>query len=247
MIIDTHCHLDNFYHDSHPFTSISTSPLIAMSVSPQSWLPLLQFQKQFDQVYASLGIHPWFVTKDSLSSLALLRKLLSSENVTCLGEIGLDFTPKYKTNSSLQIELLNAQLQLAADFGKPVSLHVVKAHNEVLKLLDEYSVCGVVHGLGSSTQIAKHYIDKGFKIGVNGILLRANARRYHDLVRAIGLDNIVLETDFPNVCLPEEQVPDLCDIQLVAEKVADLLALPAEHVITQCNNNAQSTFKLNGI
>ncbi len=90
-------------------------------------------------------------------------------------------------------------------------------------LLSSVNVNGVIHGLGASKEVIKKYIDLGFKIGVNGVVFRKNARRYHELVTRFGLEYLVLETDFSHVKIDALNPPDLSDIILVANKIASLL------------------------
>ncbi|GKT11944.1 MAG: TatD DNase family protein [Thiomicrorhabdus sp.] len=253
MIIDSHCHLDDFYsrHDLlstqlTEFKSLSPS-LLSMSVSSSGWLHNLQLSQLLPQVHSALGIHPWYIESIDPGDLPLLESLLRNESVAAIGEIGLDFSTRYKHTGSDQIELLNSQLILALQYDKPVSLHVIKAHNEMLASLSNYPVGGVVHGLGSSCQIAQHYIDYGLKIGVNAVLLRDNARRYHELVRRFGLKHLVLETDFPNVYCPHKHEAELSDIILVANKVAKLLNVSLDSVMQATSHNANSIFQLNGL
>jgi len=166
--------------------------------------------------------------------------------VVALGEIGLDFSPPYKENRMLQLEVFSQQLNLASCVGKPVSIHVIKAHNEMLSLLSTVSANGVIHGLGASKEIIKRYIDLGFKIGVNGVILRENSRRYHELVICFGLENLVLETDFPHVKIDSLNPPKLGDILLVANKMASLLNISLEEVLNQVVQNTHKIFNLNG-
>jgi TatD DNase family protein len=131
---------------------------------------------------------------------------------------------------------------MALQFNKPISVHCIKAHNDMLRMLAEQPVCGVMHGLGASVPLAQRYIDLGFKIGLNGVLLRCNAVRYHQLVHFFGLEHFVLETDAPNVCLPGRQDSHLMDILQVAQRVAELKNISVDSVLQQTTANAQYIF-----
>jgi len=256
MIIDSHCHLDSLLFPPPSYFSVLLNNdthlaldvcFISMSTSPLDWLNQLERSQRFKNVFCALGIHPWYVDKASLASLARLERLLMTESVVALGEIGLDFTPPYKKSSALQREILAEQLVLARRFDKPVSLHVRKAHNEMLDVLSNTAVKGVVHGLGASKELAQSYVNLGFKIGVNGVLKRENARRYHELVRYFGLEYLVLETDFPHVKIEPSAVSSLSDIVLVAEKVASILNTSIESVLEKTTLNTQEAFNLSGV
>ncbi len=256
MIIDSHCHLDALL--SPPPLSFSTSLndrvhvkhsvyFITMSTSPLDWRNQLERSQTFENVFCALGVHPWYVQDIDLTYLVQLERLFMTELVVALGEVGLDFTPLYKESRTLQLEILVEQLALARRFEKPVSLHVRKAHNEMLEILSNTAVKGAVHGLGASKELAQSYVDLGFKIGVNGVLKRDNARRYHELVRYFGLDYLVLETDFPHVKIAPSEVSFLSDIVLVAEKVASILNTSVENVLEKMTLNTQEAFNLSGV
>ncbi|MGM0541341.1 MAG: TatD family hydrolase, partial [Pseudomonadota bacterium] len=178
-------------------------------------------------------------------ALDSLEALLNSESVVALGEIGLDFSPAYQQSKKLQIAVLEAQLSLAKKFSKPISVHVIKGHNELYHRLRRSSLTGIIHGLGSSTEVAQNYVDCGFKIGVNGVLLRENAHRYHALVRHFGPKHLVLETDYPNVRLPGLVKSNLHDIICVAQQISVLLDLSFDDVLKVLNGNAERLFELN--
>ncbi|WP_081696342.1 TatD family hydrolase [Thiomicrorhabdus sp. Kp2] len=243
-MFDTHCHLNAFYSSSDHsyFHSHSANRYLAVSTKLLEWQPTLDFSDSHDNVYAALGIHPWFVEKSFDVDLIILKSLLTQNKIHAIGEIGLDFGEQFRQNKSLQLSCFEQQLAIALKHQLPVSLHAIKSHNEMIALLKQYSVQGVVHGLGSSVQIAQQYIDLGLKFGVNGVSLRDNARRYHELVRHFGLAHIVLETDYPNIKLPGLVDSSLDDIYSVAKHVAKLLSVSVKDVINQTDYNAKQLF-----
>ncbi|MEA1988255.1 MAG: TatD family hydrolase [Pseudomonadota bacterium] len=255
-MFDTHCHLDKLFDPSKSFNSVlkstaSTIPLtinvsdhfyLTVSTSISDWQAVLDISSHFEQVYAALGLHPWFVTKESLTTLDKLYNLVRSNVVHAIGEIGLDFSNEYKDNAENQINAFTRQLALAKQSDLPVSMHLVKSHNQALQELKKIPVKGVVHGLGTSVEMAQHYVDLGLKIGVNGVVVRENAVRYHQLVKYFGLEHIVLETDYPNVKLPGLVTTNLSDINTIANTVATLLNSNTNDVIMSTDHNAKQIF-----
>jgi len=254
-MFDTHCHLDRFIHSSaSAFNSPSltnVAPLsipldhhyLAVSTIPDEWLSLIKFAQNYPHIHPALGIHPWFVTKSSIEEdIPVLCSCIENYPVSALGEIGLDFGKPYRADPTIQLKVFEAQLKLAIKFNLPVSLHIVKAHNEALRFLQKYPVKGVVHGLGSSVEIAQRYVSLGIKFGVNGVSLRPNSRRYHQLISHFGLEHIVLETDFPNITLPGLVESSLDDIEHIANHVASLLDTSIATVIRQTDCTAYNLF-----
>lgn len=67
-----------------------------------------------------------------------MQSVLQIDQQVMVGEIGLD--KAYKRNGSIvdydkQLTLFRDQLQLATDFQRPVSVHCVRAHGDLLQTL----------------------------------------------------------------------------------------------------------------
>lgn len=257
-MFDTHCHLDKLFDSFIPLHSSTDSIAsnipqdlndsshyyLSVSTSISDWQSVLQISSRFEHVYAAIGLHPWFVTKESLTTLDELSNLVYGNDIHAVGEIGLDFSNQYKVNSEVQVEAFTKQLAIAQQTDLAVSMHIVKSHNEALDELKKVAVNGVVHGLGTSVEMAKNYVDLGLKIGVNGVVVRENAVRYHQLVKHFGLEHIVLETDYPNVKLPGLVTCQLKDINTIANTVATMLNTSIDDVIQSTDNNAKKLFNL---
>lgn len=242
MIIDTHCHLDELSSNDLMLQVDLDSLYLAVGVSSGNWERVINLSHANPNVFPALGLHPWFVTANYLEQIKALSEFLNKHKIIALGEIGLDFSAPYQVSKKYQLKAFEAQLQLAQQHNLPVSLHVYKAHNEVIKLLKGFTVVGAVHGFNSSAEVGKQYLDLGFKLGANGVVVRENARRYHSFVKALGLNALVLETDTPNIILPNHTQSSLLDIHAVIHKIANLAGLPESEVIKITSSNARSIF-----
>ena len=243
MIYDTHCHLDKL---STLQLSQQIDPLngyISVGTSSKDWLSVINLASQYPNVFPAIGLHPWFVDSKFSQQLDYLECTLNSSSFKALGEIGLDFSNLYRHNKSHQLSALERQLQLAEYNCLPISVHVYKAHNELLSMLKQFEVIGVIHGLGSSLEVAKSYLSLGYKIGVNGVIVRPNANRYHRMVQNLPMESFVLETDAPNVLLPEYSNSSLNDIYQVISKLSSLTGLTEQQVSQVTTETAQSIFK----
>lgn len=254
-MFDTHCHLsylsptadfpDCSSHSQSANLTLLSQPnhrFLCVAAQSSEWNAIISLAKSHNHVLPALGIHPWYVSQGYIEQLHLLEQLLSKERVYALGEIGLDLQARYLSNKALQIEAFEQQLALAGSHQLPVSLHLVKAHHIAPSILKSYQARGVIHGLGSSIEVVKTYIDLGFKFGVNAIACRSNAHRYHRMIDYFGLQHMVLETDFPNVALSGSNEAALADIEVVANFIAQRLAISIEEVIAFTDNNANLIF-----
>lgn len=239
MLFDSHAHL---LEASVQEISSLHYPVLNVTTDVSQWSAAITLSKSYPNLLCALGLHPWFVTDGSFADIVLLENYLQREKVTAIGEIGLDFQKSYLANKNLQLEIFEWQLQLADRYNKPVSVHVVKAHNEMLALLKKYSIKGVIHGLGSSLRQVEQYLNLGLKVGVNGVLCRFNARRYHAMIESFDLSHFVLETDYPNITLPQKSVASLTDISSVASMIAELKGCSQQEVERLTGYNAQQVF-----
>ncbi|WFE69255.1 TatD family hydrolase [Thiomicrospira sp. R3] len=241
-LIDTHAHLSTF-----DYLSDISFPTVSVSVDLNSSFQQILFQRKSRFVIPAVGVHPWFCQSVSFHDLLSLFAFTKSNNIKILGEIGLDFSVKHKASSVQQLEIFTHQLNFASLNGLSVSLHSVKANIEVLSLLNEMPVKGVLHGFSGSPEQAWPFIEKGFKIGVNGMVLRNNTPRYLHLVKMLPLSSIVLETDFPNVIYSPGLKPSLNMIILIAKKVAQIKSSSLENVVKITSHNAIESLQLDVI
>lgn len=236
------------FFDSHAhLTSLSDLPeyfCLNVTTCSSEWQKAISQHKTYPNILPSLGIHPWYVNDVLPSDLVTLASLLATNNVFAVGEIGLDFTKQHIATKNLQLHFLEQQLFMAKSFQLPVSIHCVKAHNEMLNMLSSSNLgkAGVIHGLGASIELVQRYIDIGYKIGINGVTCRSNARRYHEMVKHFSLDYFVLETDYPNVMLPHHEIVSPDDIHSLASKVSELTGKSIEEVVEQTRYNAEQIF-----
>lgn len=234
---DTHAHLTN--HQEFP-------EYYCLNVTTQriEWQQALNVYQNYPNILPALGIHPWFVDGIDDSSITSLTALIERHKVFALGEIGLDFSSHYSSTRNLQISIFEQQLSLAKFYQLPISVHCQKAQNVLLNLLKQYDLgkTGVLHGFVSSPQMVSDFLDIGYKIGINGVICRSNARRYHEMVRTFGIENFVLETDFPNILLPDNDSCNLQDISLIARQTANLLNLNLDEVVRITAENAHNIF-----
>ena len=154
-----------------------------------------------EQSYYSYGIHPWaldnagFKTEEALE---LLEERLQSPNVLALGEAGLD--KLHKATFERQIELFERQIELSETFQKPMILHDVRSHNEILALRKKHKAKQpwIVHGFSGTEQDVRQLIGQGFYLSVGESLLHPERKIYKSF-KFIDLDYLFLETDMAKI------------------------------------------------
>ena len=239
---DSHIHLHQIPADERE--GCVQGGACAFATEPDDWYAV--FELRHPRVIRGLGLHPWRVHLFEQSWQALLEELennLRTDPTLVIGEIGLDFDPRTPASRSLQIEVFRAQLELALTYDRPCSIHVRKAFDTLYSLLKPFtSLRGALHGFGGGLGQARRFVALGWKIGVNGIVCRPNARRYHEMIRGLGLAHLLLETDGPFVALPGASGFRCGDIATVGREVAALLQLPPQTVAERTAEAAREVF-----
>ena len=154
-----------------------------------------------EQGYYSYGIHPWaldnvdFQIEEALSSL---EARLQSPNVLALGEAGLDKI--HKASFERQVAVFERQIELSEALQKPMILHDVRSHNEIIALRKKHKAVQpwIVHGFSGTEQDIKQLIGQGIYLSVGESLLHPERKIYKSF-KSIDLDYLFLETDMAEI------------------------------------------------
>lgn len=208
MWIDSHCHLDS------PEFDIDRDEVVALSraAGVEAIINLPGHVNHFEQArttrdrYGCLtgfGIHPMWVAGPCADSkredIATLRAWVEREKPELIGEIGLDFfIPDF--NQEEQEWFFSEQLKIARDFDLPVSLHVRRSQDHILKHLRRIKVRGgFAHAFNGSAQQAAEFVKLGLCLGFGGTATFPQAQRVRRLLRDVPIENVVVETDAPDI------------------------------------------------
>ncbi len=230
-------------------------------VNPEGWLRQIELQKKYPENFKlALGLHPYFVAENEIQTCEEALDQLSHiiNFASAIGETGLDFRDQYTKKIEeddlvdKQILFFENQIQLAIQCHKPLVLHVVKAHEDALKILklwDADLVGGMVHAFNSSYDIAKKYIDLGFLISVGGAITYPKNKNLIDAVKKIPLEKMLIESDAPDQA-PLDWVNDdgsslnsSLSVLKVATAIAEIKGVPLETVARQTTVNFKTLFR----
>ena len=151
--------------------------------------------------YFSYGIHPWALDNTEFQSekaLQTLEEKLKLPQVLALGEAGLD--KMHKASFEQQIELFERQIELSEALQKPMILHDVRSHNEIIALQKKHRAKQhwVVHGFSGTEQDIKQLIGQGIFLSVGESLLHPERKIYKSF-KFIDLDYLFIETDMAEI------------------------------------------------
>lgn len=249
MFIDTHCHLSREDYDDIDLVIKENREAgikkIIISGCSKDWIDeSLELSKKYEEVFVTLGYHPSEVEMVDDLLLDDLRNKLKSNKVVGLGEIGLDYYYG-KDNKNQQLELFEKQLKIAEEMGLVVVIHSRDATEDTINCLKKYNVTGIIHCFSGSVETAKIYVSMGYKLGIGGVVTFKNSKLY-EVVKEVGLENIVLETDSPYLTPTpfRGQKNSSKYIPLIAERIADILNTSIQNVADITTNNACNLFDL---
>ena len=252
MYFDSHAHLteDCFAQD---FDSIvenmkeaSVTGMMEIGFDLPSSEKAVQLAERFDWVHAAVGSHPDDAEQVDEARIAVYRGLCRNPRVKAIGEIGLDYHYE-EPGREVQQRAFRMQLALAQELSMPVVIHEREAHEDGLRILEEFpTIRGVFHCFSGSYEMAKELIKRGWYIGFTGVVTFKNARKAVETAANIPLDRILIETDCPYMA-PEPFRGRRCDPSLVpyvAKKIADLRGLSPEAVAAATAENAKRCFRI---
>ena len=188
-----------------------------------------------EQGYYSYGIHPWALDDADFQAekaLQTLEEKLKLPQVLALGEAGLD--KMHKASFERQIELFERQIKLSEALQKPMILHDVRSHNEIIALRKKHKAKQpwIIHGFSGTEQDIKQLIGQGIYLSVGESLLHPE-RKIHKSFKFIDLDYLFLETDMAEI-----------GVEKVYETAANMLEMELSTLKTRIFANFASIFKL---
>jgi TatD DNase family protein len=256
VFVDTHCHLDWNAFDADRDAVIrraiesGVTRLLTIGVDVPSSRRAIELAEQCAEVYAAVGVHPNDCADFDAEMLKEVRSLAQHPKVVAIGEIGLDYY-RHKVDQAIQARAFQAQLELAAELGKPVIVHSREAADDVMVMLERHSssrsipaglvTChGVLHSYFDDLAILQRAFAIGFYCGVTGPITFKKSDRARDIIRQAPLDRLLIETDAPFLTpVPHRgQRNEPAYLRHVADTIAQVHGLALEVVAQQTTQNA---------
>jgi len=251
-LIDTHCHLDfeAFNADREQVLQealdVGLIGIVVPGTHQQGWESLLSVCAAHDALYPVIGLHPMFLEQHQESDIEKLEYAINDSKPYAIGEIGLDYRDSV-VDEGQQTFYFEQQVLLARKKELPVILHILKAHDQALKILRNNPVCGgTVHAFNGSLQQAEQYIELGFKLGFGGMLTYERSSKLRKLAAELPIESIVLETDAPDMTVFQYQYQRNSPVYLpyCLQALAEVRNEAPDVIAAQTTENAISVFRL---
>ena len=255
MLVDSHCHLDRLeldIFDGSLSKALDAARLngveefLCISINSSNHQLVLEIADSYEDVYASIGIHPLYSKGEEID----VEKLVSTakhSKVIAIGETGLDYYYD-KESAKLQQDLFRTHVRASVESGLPLIVHTRDAQQDTLDILKEEGadkVGGVLHCFTESLQMAEKAMEMGFYISFSGIVTFKNAAELQEVAKVIPEDRILVETDSPYLTpVPYRGKPNSPrHVADVAKFVAGLRQVKYEDFCLKTTENYRRLFK----
>lgn len=208
-MIDSHCHLDVAAFDRdraevlQRALDVGVTGILVPAIRPRTWDALVAACAAEPVLRCALGIHPQIVPELEDGELSgdladRIARAAEAPGVVAIGECGLDGATAAR---ELQETILRAHVRAALAVGKPLVIHVLRAHDTAPRILREERadrVGGVLHSYSGGADLVPVYRDLGMAFSFAGPITYENARRPVAAARAIPDELLLAETDAPD-------------------------------------------------
>lgn len=256
MLIDSHCHISfDVFDEDRPevLARAEAAGIVAIvnpATNPVDSREIVALAEATPALYAAVGVHPNNAAEFTPDDLTRLGQLAVHPKVVAIGEIGLDYywdsAPR-----SVQKRVLEQQLALARELNKPVIIHQRESAADTMAILRRWADGRnhpglVLHSFSGDRAMAEEAVELGFYIGIAGPVTFKNARNLPDIVAAVPIGRLLVETDAPFLS-PHPfrgKRNEPARVRLVAEQVARLRKMTLDDLSHQLTRNTISLFRL---
>ncbi len=255
MFIDTHAHiyLPQFNKDLKEVVErakkANVFKILLPNIDTGSIASVYDLSHQFPGIcYPMIGLHPCSVRQNWKEEIAQMESHIKQKETIAIGEIGIDLYWEQERFEE-QKDAFEWQIQLALENELPIAIHSRTAIKHTIDCVSKYqngSLTGVFHCFDQDSESASQILDLGFYVGIGGIITYRKNESLRDVVAAIPLERIILETDAPY--LPpvpfrgKRNEPSY--IPIIAETIAEIHGVALEEVKEATTASARKLFKI---
>ena len=187
--------------------SAGVARMVVNGTRESDWPQVLALARREKGVVPSFGCHPWHLQERTPGWLHQLEQFLDAIP-SAVGEIGLD---RWKPDLPYagQEEAFLAQLRIAAERDRPVSIHCLQAWGRLLELLKAVPRPArgfLLHSFGGPAEMIPAFAGLGAYFSFPGYFLQERKGRQREAFRHVPPARLLVETDAPDQPLPPEKI-----------------------------------------
>lgn len=198
-----------------------------------------------ENCFPMMGLHPCYVKENYRDELAIVEHQLSQNKFAGVGEVGLDFywDRNFAPEQKIAFE---QQIDWALQYKLPVIIHSRSSTKECIDIIRKKqngNLTTIFHCFSGTVAEAQEVVALGGYLGIGGVVTYKKTT-LPEVLLAVSLDNIVLETDAPYLA----PVPyrgkrnESSYLPIIAQKIAEVYEVDTEEVSERTSKNAQKIF-----
>ena len=196
---DSHIHLQDYKQKNtqqniEEMKKSGFAKVICASSHPDDWQAIADIKdKNHDFVIPAFGVHPWYVQQAQKTWQEQLVHFLQNYPTALVGECGLDNLKA--GNPKLQEQIFIYHMDIANSLNRPICIHVLKATNQIEKLLNDMPDKFMLHAFGGSIDFLQKILKHG---GYISLCASAKKQKNHvDILKNTPTDKLLIESDGP--------------------------------------------------
>ena len=247
-MIDTHAHLDACADRPSALIrrarSAGVDRIVTVGTGIESCRAALELAQLHEEVYAALGIDPHQAGDSEAGRVDELKELLENEGAVAVGETGLDYFREGAPRDR-QRRLFEAQLELAAELGKPVVIHTRDADSDTADVLAGFGGTVVMHCF-SSPGLLKTAVERGYYVSFAGNVTYPKAGDLRAAAAQVPAEQILAETDSPYLAPQARRgrPNEPANVALTIAELAKARGDDVDELVARIDANATAAFSL---
>jgi TatD DNase family protein len=249
-LIDTHAHLDDGqFPDADEVVAAALAAgvgtIVNIGYSAKRWVTSMALAARHPAVAYTLGLHPLSAADYSAATMNALADAIRANHPVGIGETGLD---AYRDGPPLALQrgAFADQIDLGLETGLPLVIHMRTTEPEVHAMLRaaDSRLRVVLHSFDGSAAMARLVVDRGWFVGVGGLMTRQASSGLRAILADLPIDRMVLETDSPYLVPAgvKDRRNTPANLPLTARRLADLKGLGVDEVAAITSANACAAF-----
>lgn len=182
---------------------------VVNGTSPKDWPAVSLLAAALPEVLPAYGLHPWRVNErpDDWEETLTERLAEPAAGAVAIGEIGLD---KWIRDHDLESQevVLRRQLRLAVACDLPAVLHCLQAWGRLRDVLKSETLPRggfLLHSFAGPAEMIGEFASLGAYFSFSGHFLHERKGTVREAFRKIPRDRLLVETDAPDMRLPEDR------------------------------------------
>jgi TatD DNase family protein len=247
-VIDTHAHLDACADRPSALIrrarSAGVDRIVTVGTGIESSRSALELAGLHEEVFAVLGIDPHQAGEAEADRVDELRDLLLHEEAVAVGETGLDYF-RDRARRDRQRKLFEAQLDVAAELGKPVVIHTRDAEADTAEVLSGFEGTVVMHCF-SSPGLLDTALERGYYVSFAGNVTYPKASDLRAAAAQVPAEWILAETDSPYLAPQARRgrPNEPANVVLTVQELARIRGVDPDELGAQIAANAAAAFSL---